>query len=182
MYTDEAMISVLQKIDAAFSAGDISDVKISLNGKDEGDCFNVARVEKYIEVGANERVFIFHTAGRIALDRLLKAKAEKSRENFRSILNVIAVSATSISAIFIAATFWAMISNKTTVLEQPIRVECTIEILPGVHPINNLFNRRRSTARTGLQLNFSLPYKYSHFDHILNISDPVRISLSNVRF
>ena len=75
------MISVLQKVEIAVSTREhpLRPVKISLEGIDEIDCFNIAK-GKYFVTDPFDNIVRLEPDGYIELHRLIKAREEERRE------------------------------------------------------------------------------------------------------
>ena len=80
-YTDDAMISVLQKIDIAFQTRKPSDLSVNVQFDDinEQICYVMAIQLNYV-MGTSAGLGVFYPAGRIELNRLLEKREALLRE------------------------------------------------------------------------------------------------------
>jgi len=117
-YTDDAMISVLQKAEAAARSGDFP-APVHLEGTDEYHCWRVAESKKYITLDTSGRLLVFYPAGLVELDKLREVKAAKmreierhKREKLKINLDVFAVILSIFAICFSAAALWISALNR----------------------------------------------------------------------
>jgi len=135
-YTDDAMISVLQKAEELVNQGkSFNTLKNSFTGKDELDCYEIAHSKQYVKYN-HYNSLVMTTGGQDELARLLNVKTEKRRENLRTNLRIATLVVSTVGTLIMICTFWATLKNRTTVLEQPIKVEGAVEVLlPPLHQV-----------------------------------------------
>jgi len=139
-YTENAMISVLQKAEKEMRSGkSMFDLQIALEGVDEFDCYQIAIREQYIITSFEDRLRTLTYRGLIELHRLTERKSEKkreiehrTREQLKVNLDIGAFTLSLVSIAFSACTLWiiALDRYRPSMVEQPIRVMGAIEVLP----------------------------------------------------
>ena len=72
---------------------------------------------------------MFHSAGHMELDRLIKARAEKERKSRQITLRVTAVAATVVTALLGVGTFCITVWDKIVVSQPPTRI-ADVDVLP----------------------------------------------------
>ena len=159
MYTDDAMIAVLQKAEEfATNRKPADTLKTFMEGKDEHDCFNIAYSQQYFQKDAHNNLVVFTHAGRIELAELLKAREAKQRElerhereKLKISLDVAALVVSLFSIVFAACAlgiaalncYWLLSGGK-----QPGRIVCTIECLPDQTTPAQNGNEKTETGKT----------------------------------
>jgi len=145
-YTDEAMISVIQKaLDIIYARqGDGSDefVSMELDGVDELDCFRLTKHQGYFTTDHEWWIMSIMPGGVYELSRLIEKKndiqcKEAEHQIQQKLLTATKISTYSawFSSLVLFGTLMAtMLNNKPVILQYPVQVEILSSSPPPIQP------------------------------------------------
>ena len=133
-YTPDAMISVLQKAEAAAreKTRDNPHVTLHLENQDEYDCYNIAAAKGWV-ADSYGKMYAFTYAGLLELHRLLESKKDENSKKLAVRLDILAICFSACSITLSGLTLWIIAINHyfpAPVREVPVRVVNVIETLP----------------------------------------------------
>jgi len=159
MYTDDAMIAILQRADEAFRAlgRRVGPVPLPILNNDEYECCHIAIANKYLLPDNDGNLFMFTDAGRLELARLLKAREDKQRElerhgreKIKIKLDVTALVVSLFSIGFAACALWISALNRywPLIRQQPVGIVRTVESLPNQTTTTQNSNQKTEPAES----------------------------------